>query len=415
MDDLISEIPTDREQWLLLVRNKHLAEENERLRKENERLKSPNGYAASSKLRGVRDCHLQGGTEEQVDIEILSGASVRPVAVTWQWNGWLAEGKVHLIAGTKGTMKTTIAVDLAAAITAGGRWPDDTRAPLGDVLIWSGEDDFADTLLPRLLAAGGDGKRIHYITGISQNGKRRPFDPARDMTSLIKKARSLTELRMMILDPVVSAIAGNGNNNNEVRRGLQPFVDFVAETKCSGLGITHYSKGTAGRDPVERITGSLAYGAVARVILGTAKPIAANRKRRLVRVASNIGPDGGGFEYSPIQEPLAEYDFAAQRVIWGDRLEGTARQLLADVEQGDPEGADAPRRTAAARFLSDLLANGPVPVAQIRTEADAAGHSWATLRRACDELGVITAKDGYAVGWSWRLPDDVPPGGETEI
>jgi putative DNA primase/helicase len=312
-------------------------------------------------------------------------------------------------------MKTTIAIDLAAAFTTGGLWPDRTRAPLGDVLIWSGEDDFADTLLPRLLVAGGDGKRFHYISGVSQSGRRRPFDPAGDMTSLIEKARSLTELRMMILDPVVSAIAGNGNNNNEVRRGLQPFVDLVAATKCSGIGITHYSKGTAGRDPVERITGSLAFGAVARVILGTAKPIAADRKRRLVRVASNIGPDGGGFEYAPVQEPLIDHDFAAQRVIWGDRLEGTARELLADVEQAEQDDATAPKRSAAARFLSDLLANGPVPVVQIRAEADAAGHSWATLRRASDELGIVTAKDGYAVGWSWRLPDDVPPGGQTEI
>jgi putative DNA primase/helicase len=219
----------------------------------------------------------------------------------------------------------------------------------------------------------------------------------------------------MILDPVVSAISGNGNNNNEVRRGLQPFVDFVAATKCSGIGITHYSKGTAGRDPVDRITGSLAYGAVARVILGTAKPVAADRKRRLVRVASNIGPDGGGFEYAPMQELLVDYDLAAQRVIWGDQLEGTARELLADVEQEGQDVAAAPRRSAAARFLSELLANGAVPVAQIRAEGDAAGHSRATLRRACDELGVIAAKDGFSVGWSWRLPDDVPPGGETEI
>jgi putative DNA primase/helicase len=354
-------------------------------------------------------------SQGQAVIEILSGASVSPAPVTWQWNGWLADGKVHLIAGAKGTMKTTIAVDLAAATTIGGCWPDGTRAPLGDVLIWSGEDDFADTLLPRLLVAGGDGRRFHYIRGVSENGKRRPFDPSRDMASLIEKARSLPELRQMILDPVVSAISGNGNNNNEVRRGLQPFVDFVAETKCAGVGITHYSKGTAGRDPVERITGSLAYGAVARVLLGTAKPIAADRKRRLVRIASNIGPDGGGFEYAPTQEPLAEYDFAAQRVIWGDRLEGTARELLADVEQEEEDGAGAPRRSAASRFLSELLARGPVPVAEIRGEAEAVGHSWATLRRACGELGIIAAKDGFSVGWSWRLPNDVPPGGDAEI
>ena len=33
--------------------------------------------------------------------------------------------------------------------------------------------------------------------------------------------------------------------------------------RCALLGITHFSKGTSGRDPTERITGSLAFGALA--------------------------------------------------------------------------------------------------------------------------------------------------------
>jgi hypothetical protein len=42
MGDFMSEIPANREEWTLFVRNKHLAEENERLRKE---IKSLNGHA----------------------------------------------------------------------------------------------------------------------------------------------------------------------------------------------------------------------------------------------------------------------------------------------------------------------------------------------------------------------------------
>ena len=41
--------------------------------------------------------------------------------------------------------------------------------------------------------------------------------------------------------------------------------------RCALLGITHFSKGTGGRDPVERLTGSLAFGALARVVLIAAK------------------------------------------------------------------------------------------------------------------------------------------------
>jgi hypothetical protein len=81
-----------------------------------------------------------------------------------------ARGKLHMLAGSPGAGKSTIALTLAAVATAGGRWPDGTECTPGHVLVWSGEDDPADTLLPRLLAAGGDPKRrysmdrVHRLT-----------------------------------------------------------------------------------------------------------------------------------------------------------------------------------------------------------------------------------------------------------
>jgi hypothetical protein len=57
----------------------------------------------------------------------------------------------------------------------------------------------------------------------------------------------------------------------EVRRALPPLVEFVAAVRCAVLGISRFTKGTAGRDPVERVTGSLALGTLARVVLATAK------------------------------------------------------------------------------------------------------------------------------------------------
>jgi hypothetical protein len=48
-----------------------------------------------------------------------------------------------------------------------------------------------------------------------------------------------------------------------------------------------------------------------------------------VRIASNIGPTGGGFEYTLHQEPLIGYDdISAQRVDWGRKLTGSPRELL---------------------------------------------------------------------------------------
>ena len=54
---------------------------------------------------------------------------------------------------------------MAATVTVGGHWPDGTRCERGNILVWSGEDDHADTLLPRLLAAGADRTRCYFVEG----------------------------------------------------------------------------------------------------------------------------------------------------------------------------------------------------------------------------------------------------------
>lgn len=76
------------------------------------------------------------------------------------------QGKLHILAGAGGTGKTTLLIGLIATITTGGRWPDGSRcSEPGNALIWSSEDDPADTLIPRLTAAGADMSRVYIIQG----------------------------------------------------------------------------------------------------------------------------------------------------------------------------------------------------------------------------------------------------------
>ena len=98
-------------------------------------------------------------------VVLVSASALTPEPVRWLWQDWLARGKFHLLAGAPGQGKTTIAMGLAATVTAGGLWPDGSRCDAGTVLIWSGEDDYADTLLPRLISAGADKSRVHFVKG----------------------------------------------------------------------------------------------------------------------------------------------------------------------------------------------------------------------------------------------------------
>ena len=361
--------------------------------------------------QGAIDSAIAGEYASQV--ELIRGCDVIPEPVQWIWPGWLAAGKMHVLGGAPGTGKTSISMALAATVSTGGRWPDGTRSIAGNVVIWSGEDDPADTLIPRLALSGADLARVYFITDIQEGSDRRSFDPARDMEPLRRKLIEIGGVRLLIVDPIVSAVTGDSHKNAEVRRGLQPLVDLAASMRCALLGITHFSKGTGGRDPVERLTGSLAFGALARVVLVAAKHQEEGEDGRTVRLfvraKSNIGPDHGGFEYDLHQGELkAHPGIFNSYVLWGDALEGEARELLAtaDATGDDGEGGSL---ADAKRFLSDLLLDGPLPTKTIKADADGAGYSWATIRRAQKALGIESAKEGGHFGatkqqWLWRLP-----------
>ena len=334
-------------------------------------------------------------------VEIRPATSFTVAPIRWIWDGWLARGKLHLLAGAPGTGKTTIALSIASTITTGSRWPDGSQAEQGDVLIWTGEDGIADTLLPRLLAAGGDPSKVHFVSSMQEDGKPRPFDPATGMPDLVRAARKLPGLKLVILDPVVAAVSGDSHKNTETRRGLQPVVDLADQLDCAVLGITHLSENTGGREPLERVAGSIAFGAVARVVLATVKPADTEAPRRLVRAKSNLGPDTGGFEYTLFGAPVPGQEFNAQRVEWGEILEGSARELMA-CEQPDDSG-DA--LEDAEEFLLDILRDGPVATKEIRAAASAHGHKPRTVDRAKQSLNITATKAGFDGGWAWKLPE----------
>lgn len=337
-------------------------------------------------------------------VVLLRGSDITMRPIAWIWPGWLAEGKFHVLAGAPGQGKTTIAIGLAAAITSGGYFPGGIQSARGNVLVWSGEDDPNDTLLPRLVAAGGNPANLYFVTGARVDGEVLPFDPARDMAQLIEAAEQIGGVRLLIVDPVVSAVTGDSHKNTEVRRALQPLVDLAAITGAAVLGISHFSKGGQGQDPTQRVVGSIAFSAVARVVLVAAKvkTVDGEDRRILARSKSNIGPDDGGFEYHLDQVEVAE-GVMASRIAWGQDVAGSARELLSDPNSDDDE-----ERTAAGSaedFLRELLAEGPMPSKQVKSDATEAGYAWITVRRAADALDVQRKKGGLQEGWYWRMPE----------
>ena len=341
-------------------------------------------------------------------VTVLQGSQISERSITWLWDGYLPSGKLTLLAGAGGTGKSTIAFSLAATITNGGLWPDGSRcnAP-GNVLIWSSEDDPADTIKPRLMAVGANESRYGVISGtIDEHGLRCPFDAAQDMDELRIAISRIGGISLLIIDPIITAVTGDMHKANDVRRSLQTIVDFAAEMNCAVLGITHFAKGTAGKNSAERVIGSQAFAALARMVLVAAKEEESN-KRVFTRAKSNNSIDTGGFSYT-IEALTLHHGIVATRVVWGEPLEGSSRSILSEIE-GETADDSSSKLAQAKSFLIQALRSGPVPSKELFEHArETHGITNDTLRRAQKSLSIDPRKLAMNGGWVWELPISIP-------
>jgi putative DNA primase/helicase len=336
-------------------------------------------------------------------VTLKKGSDVVIKPIDWLWRGYLARGKFHLIGGRKGTGKTTVALALTAALSSGSKLPDGSIAKACKVIIWSGEDDIEDILSPRLKYMGADMENIFFIVPTGN----RPFNPATDMAELSAELDATENVGLVIIDPIVSATKSNSHNNGNVRNDLQPVIDLLMKHHCAGIGIHHLTKGSAGNDVVERFSGSLAFAAIARVLFIATKRLkgCAGGSRAFVRAESNIGPSDGGFAYDLDIVKMGDID--ASIVTWREALEGSAKDILEEVEEIKGEEKLDNTRISRAKFSLGLkLRNGEVQSNDIEKWRIEESISKRCLTAAQNALGVIPhrKKVDSIEFWYWQLP-----------
>jgi len=345
-------------------------------------------------------------------LKLINGSEITPESIFWLWDGWLAKGKLHILAGSPGTGKTTLALSFASILSTGGIWPNGKSSKRLKTIIWSGEDSAEDTLVPRLLACGADLKNIEFVGEVyTSNNKHRSFDPATDMLLLRRAIENRGDVGLVIIDSIVSAVANDTHKNSEVRRGLQPIVDIANEFGCAILGINHLSKSTSGKDPLERINGSIAFGALARIVFIAIKTSqfqnVESPQRLVVRAKNNLGPDRGGFYYTIKEKILPDHpEISSTYAEWGEYVDAEARDLISRAENSftDNQG----ELTSAKEFLKNILKNGPVASVDIFQLGRTNGFSDSTIRRAQKILDIKSnRKHGFGSEgkWMWSLED----------
>lgn len=359
---------------------------------------------------GTKQSVVAKPAQSKRTVSLIFGTEIKERAISWLWDQYLPMGSLILLSGPGGVGKSTITCDITARVTTGREWPDGSpcRKP-GKVIIWSSEDEPEAVIKPRLIAAGAD-PRNYAVIGptLDERGQSSPFDPANDMEPLREAVERIGGISLLVIDPIVSAVTGDMNKANEVRRSLSTVVDFAMKTGCSVLGITHFAKGTAGRNAAERVIGSTAFKDYSRVTLAVVKSEDSG-EHVFTRAKSNYSSEGGGFSFS-IEVGQLPSGISTSRVAWGKALEGSSRSILAAIEGDGSQDGD--KMHAAKRFLIELLNQGPVPSKDVLKQArEGYGITEDTLRRAYSEIGVKPFRVGGmgSLGhWMWALPMTEP-------
>ena len=307
--------------------------------------------------------------------------------VEWLWEGYIPIGKLTILQGDPGKGKTMAMLNLIAAFTTGRGMLEPPGSPVIrepiNVIYQTAEDGLADTIKPRLVAAGADCSRVSVI----DDG-----DKMLNMTDerLVWAIRE-TEAGLVVLDPLQAYLGEKVDMNraNEVRPRLKHLGDIAHENRCGMVLVGHLNKKETAR-PEQRGLGSMDFTAAARSVILCAESPRDKDLRVLASTKCSL-------TYPP--DPVAFRLSRERGFEWEGTYNITAEELLQST------GTKGQKTVEAKEFLAaELPAPGEyIPSTVLMEKAKEKKIAEKTLRNAMKDLGIESHKEadrwftGYAV------------------
>jgi len=233
------------------------------------------------------------------ELIVQCAADVTPEPVEWLWPQRVALGKLTLIGGEPGLGKSQVSIAMAAAVTNGGEFPcGEGRAPQGNVVILSAEDGVADTIVPRLMAAGADRDRVQVVSAVKDVNGRRGFNLTADLKLLEQTIAEVGDVRLVVIDPISSYLGPKVDSHVSaaVRHVLEPVSEMAARLRIAIVAITHQPKGT-GAAAIHRFIGSIGFVAVSRSAYLVISDPEDKDRRLFLSTKNNLAPQGKGLAF----------------------------------------------------------------------------------------------------------------------
>ena len=318
--------------------------------------------------------------ETRTELQMIKMSEIQSKEVAWLWYPFIPYGKLTIIQGDPGDGKTTLVLNIAAKLSKGEGLDSDMKLtePLA-VIYQSAEDGLADTVKPRLEAAGADCENISVI---DESKKSLSMIDERLEEAIIK-----TKAKLLILDPIQAYLGGNMDMNraNEARDMTKKLAALAEKYQCAIVLVGHMNK-AAGNKAAYRGMGSIDFFAVARSVLLVGRVEGEENIRAVVQIKNNLA----GFGHPKAFE-LSEDGF-----LWLGDYEITADEVLGGI------APKANKLEQAKRLLRKLAeTNNAMQSNEIFNLAEEQNISRRTLENAKKELGVRAKRINNS--WYWEL------------
>ena len=336
---------------------------------------------------------------------LIDPSTITPRAVEWLWQHRIATGTLSIIAGPGSIGKGVLWVDLTARLTRGELEGDLSGTPCR-ALILTAEEGIADTITPRLHAAGADLTRTRIMT-MPDGEHDRDVTLPDDLPHLRAAVEDFTPT-LIVIDPLNGHLADRIDSHKDapLRRALGPLTRLAGDTGSAVVGVAHTNKGYG--DAVARVLGSVAYVNAARSVLIVGRPPDAESgpERVVAMPKANNAPETPSLRFQVETTPIAGLlpdgspgDIEVVKIAWLGESTATADDLLGSNE-------DRTATAEAREWLEDFLSEGPRPKAEVVKEARKIGVTDKPLRRAREALRVVVERDDSEKGRPsiWSLP-----------
>jgi len=307
-------------------------------------------------------------------------STVESKKVDWLWYPYIPYGKLTLLQGDPGEGKSTFIINVAARLTKGEPMPESTVGGVVQTVIYQcAEDNIADTIKPRLVAAGADCNRIAFIADYDE---QLTLEDDR-----IEQAIRETKARLLIIDPLQAFMAQDGDMQSavRVRTVLRKLANVASRYNCAVVLVGHMNKGNGGKN-LYRSLGSIDIAAISRSVLMIARDSMDPNLRYMFPVKTSLAAEG-----SPISFRMDHN----QGFTWV----GKCTMDKADTD----EQAPVSKIGLARSFILDVLSDGPAPAKDIIGHLSRLGIGLRTVESAKKNLGVKSHRIGSA--WVWSLDE----------